>query len=215
MNQTAYSQCELLALACESEAARAKPDRGRSRNRQQARQPAEREPALPNGYVHIRSAIEALMALTRSPGCIKLGDRSRAIPAVWVDVYEEDTMQATALTDYGPPLAPVSELELTINRALNGTTVHCRGRITVETAPSLRAAVQPLFSHGSSLVVLDLINVSYVDSAGLGAIVGLCASAKAASCQLKLMNLNGRVRESLSLARVNELLVDPAFWRTW
>ena len=67
MNQTAYSQCELLALACESEAARAKPDRGRSRNRQQARQPAEREPALPNGYVHIRSAIEALMALTRSP----------------------------------------------------------------------------------------------------------------------------------------------------
>ena len=123
-------------------------------------------------------------------------------------------MQATALTDYSPPLAPVSELEFTINRELNGTTVHCRGRITLETAPSLRAAVQPLFSH-SSTVVLDLINVSYLDSAGLGILVGLCASAKAASCRLKLINFNGRVRESLSLARVNELLIDPAFWRTW
>ncbi len=123
-------------------------------------------------------------------------------------------MQATALTDYSAPLVPVSELELTINRALDGTTVHCRGRITLETVPSLRAMVQPLFTH-SSTVVLDLINVSYADSSGLGTLVGLCASAKAAGCRLKLINLNGRVRESLNLARVNELLVDPAFWRTW
>ena len=123
-------------------------------------------------------------------------------------------MQAPALTDYRLPLVAVSELELTISRALNGTTVHCRGRITLETASSLRATVKPLFSN-SNIVVLDLINVSYLDSAGLGTLVGLCASAKAASCQLKLINLNGRVRESLSLARVNELLVDPAFWRTW
>jgi len=40
----------------------------------------DREPALPPGYVHIRSAIQALIALTGSPGCTKLGDRSRAIP---------------------------------------------------------------------------------------------------------------------------------------
>jgi len=123
-------------------------------------------------------------------------------------------MQAPALTNYRPPLLSVPELELTINRALNGTTVHCRGRVTLETASSLGATVKPLFSQ-SSTVVLDLINVSHVDSAGLGTLVGLCASAKAASCRLKLINLNGRVRESLSLARVNELLIDPAFWRTW
>lgn len=123
-------------------------------------------------------------------------------------------MQFPVLTDYRPPLAPVSELELTIKRALNDTTVHCRGRITLETVPSLRAAVQPLFSHGRT-VVLDLINVSYMDSSGVGAVVGLCAAAKRANCQLKLINLNGCVRESLSLARVNELLAVPAFWRTW
>jgi anti-sigma B factor antagonist len=136
-------------------------------------------------------------------------------------------MQATVITNYGRPLetqdrpdstptnpVPVSELCLTINRTPTETTVHCRGRITLETAQSLRATVKPLFSD-SDTVVLDLINVSYMDSSGLGTIVGLCASAKAANCELKLINLNRRLKESLSIARLNELLVDPAFWRTW
>jgi anti-sigma B factor antagonist len=134
-------------------------------------------------------------------------------------------MQPTAINNYGRPLetqdrpdstphVPVSELCLTINRTPTETTVHCGGRITMETAQSLRATVQPLFSD-STTVVLDLINVGYVDSSGLGAIVGLCTSAKAANCELKLVNLNRRLKESLNMARVNELLVDPAFWRTW
>ncbi len=134
-------------------------------------------------------------------------------------------MQTEVITNYGRPLetqdrpdstphVPVSELSLTINKTPTDTTVHCRGRITLETAPSLRATVNPLFSD-STTVVLDLINVGYVDSSGLGAIIGLCSSAKAANCELKLINLNRRLRESLNMARLNELLVDPAFWRTW
>ena len=109
---------------------------------------------------------------------------------------------------------PISERCLTINRTPTKAAVHCTGRITSDTARSLRATVQPLFSHGQT-VVLDLTNVSYMDSSGLGTIVALCASAKAANCQLKLINLNRRLKESLSIARLNELLVDPAFWRTW
>jgi anti-sigma B factor antagonist len=84
----------------------------------------------------------------------------------------------------------------------------------LETARSLRATVNPLFSD-SNTVLLNLINVGYIDSSGLGTIVGLCTSAKAANCELKLVNLNRRLKESLSMARLNELLVDPAFWRTW
>ncbi|HVP51806.1 MAG TPA: STAS domain-containing protein [Terriglobales bacterium] len=127
----------------------------------------DREPVLPRGYVHIRSAVQALMS--GSP-------RSGRIP--------------------------------------NKTTVHCTGRLTSETAGSLRATIEPLFSDRNT-VVLDLTHVTAMDSAGLGNIVSLGASAKAANCRLKLANLNRRLKELLNIARLNELLVDPAFWRTW
>jgi anti-anti-sigma factor len=107
----------------------------------------------------------------------------------------------------------ISELCPTINRTPTKTTVHCGGRITSDTTQSLRATFKPLFSD-SKTVVLDLTHVGGMDSSGLGTIVGLCASAKAANCQLKLINLNQRLKESLSIARLNEVLVDPAFWRT-
>jgi anti-anti-sigma factor len=46
------------------------------------------------------------------------------------------------------------------------------GKITSNTIQSLKATVKPRFSE-SKTIVLDLTNVSYLDSSGLGAIVGL------------------------------------------
>jgi anti-sigma B factor antagonist len=51
-------------------------------------------------------------------------------------------------------------------------------------------------------LVLDLTNVSYVDSSGLGAIVGLYVSAKRTSCKLRLINLSQRVKELFSVTRL-------------
>jgi anti-anti-sigma factor len=126
---------------------------------------AEREPVLPNGYVHIRSAIQALMGAGRRIG--------------WTPAK---------------------------------ATVHCAGRITSDTAQSLGTTVKRLFS-ASDTVELDLTKVSYIDASGLGAIVSLGAAAKAANCRLKLINLNRRLKESLGMARLNEVLADAAFWR--
>jgi len=56
--------------------------------------------------------------------------------------------------------------------------------------------------------VLDLTNVSYMDSSGLGAIVGLYVSAKAASSQLKLINLNQRLKELFSITRLGQVMAE-------
>jgi len=68
MKQTAYSQFELLALPYRkwrlSEREETVGEAGRDGKPGKR---ADRDPALPNGYVHIQSAIQALMALTRSP----------------------------------------------------------------------------------------------------------------------------------------------------
>ena len=82
--------------------------------------------------------------------------------------------------------------------------VHCTGKITSNTTQSLRATVKPLFSE-SETVVLDLTNVSYLDSSGLGAIVGLYVSAKTAKSQLKLINLNRQLKELFSITRLGSI----------
>ena len=102
---------------------------------------------------------------------------------------------------------PASDLNLTTDRTATEIIVHCSGKITSSTIQSLKATVKPLFSE-SKAVALDLTNVSYLDSSGLGAIVGLYVSAKTAQSQLKLINLNERLKELFSLTRLGQFLAE-------
>jgi anti-anti-sigma factor len=58
--------------------------------------------------------------------------------------------------------------------------------------------------------VLDFTGVNYLDSSGLGMIVGLYISSKRGGCQLKLINLSPRVKELLSMTRLFEVLESHA-----
>jgi len=104
-----------------------------------------------------------------------------------------------------------TQLDITTDRTPSESTVHCAGEITSGTAELLRKTVKPLLSQGTR-VALDLANVSYMDSSGLGTIVGLYASAKAASCELKLVNLNGRLKDVLTITHLDTLMTDSTFW---
>jgi len=102
---------------------------------------------------------------------------------------------------------PVSELSLTTDSTPTETIVHCAGKITSNTTQSLKTMVKPLFSE-SKTVVLDLTNVSYLDSSGLGALVGLFVSAKTANSQLRLINLNQHLKELFSITRLGQFLAE-------
>jgi anti-anti-sigma factor len=102
---------------------------------------------------------------------------------------------------------PTSDLNLTTDSAATEIIVHCTGKITANTIHSLKATIKPLFLE-SETVTLDLTNVSYLDSSGLGAIVGLYVSAKTAKSQLKLINLNERLKELFSITRLGQFLTE-------
>ena len=102
---------------------------------------------------------------------------------------------------------PASELGFTTEKTPTETIVHCTGKITSDTSQSLKTTVKPLFSD-SKIVVLDLTNVSYLDSSGLGAIIGLYVSAKTAKSKLKLINLNHRLKELFSITRLGQFLAE-------
>ena len=100
---------------------------------------------------------------------------------------------------------PLPRLDLATDKTPTETIVHCTGRITSDTAQSLKTTVKPLLSE-SKTIVLDLMNVNYMDSSGLGTIVGLYVSAKNAHCELKLTNLNKLVKDLFSITRLGELM---------
>ncbi|HEY4951595.1 MAG TPA: STAS domain-containing protein [Candidatus Acidoferrales bacterium] len=89
---------------------------------------------------------------------------------------------------------PSPQLKLDVEKTSVETTVRCTGRITSTTAESLKSTVRPLIPDAKRIVI-DLTNVSFLDSSGLGTIVGFWVSAKKANCQLKLANANQRIMD--------------------
>ena len=84
------------------------------------------------------------------------------------------------------------------------TVVHCSGKINSATSALLSSTARNLMLETKTLV-LDLTNVSYMDSSGLGSIMAIYVSAKRTNCKLKLINLNQRVKELFSITRLAPL----------
>jgi anti-anti-sigma factor len=100
---------------------------------------------------------------------------------------------------------PVSTLTLVTEKTPTESTIRCSGKITMENADQLRDTARKLIAESKRLV-LDFSDVSYLDSSGLGMIVGVYISAKKARCQLKVINLNPRVKEIFTLTRLEDAL---------
>jgi anti-sigma B factor antagonist len=95
---------------------------------------------------------------------------------------------------------PARALKLEVYAWEDATVVSCSGRLTSETGPELKAEVKRLIPN-KRRIVLDLTQLSYMDSSGLGAIVGLYVSCRN-SGGLELINLSPRIRELLGITNV-------------
>jgi anti-anti-sigma factor len=51
-------------------------------------------------------------------------------------------------------------------------------------------------------VVLDLNDVVFMDSSGLGALIGVYVTAKNARCELQLINLSKKIRDLLGMTNL-------------
>jgi anti-sigma B factor antagonist len=85
------------------------------------------------------------------------------------------------------------------------TTVKCHGDLVSETSSELKEMVRPLIPLGGRIVI-DLAEVIYLDSSGLGALVGLKASAiKQGLCILELASVTPRVLELLRITHLTQM----------
>jgi anti-anti-sigma factor len=74
------------------------------------------------------------------------------------------------------------------------------GRLTAAFRIQLREDVRPIIEAGRTKIVLNLSRLTYIDSAGLGALVGLLKATREAGGQFKLCQLTSKVSALLETA---------------
>jgi len=89
-------------------------------------------------------------------------------------------------------------------RELDGVTIlDLSGRITLgEGSVQLRDAIRDLISKGSKSILLNLGDVNYIDSSGLGELVSAFTTAKNQNADVKLLNLTKKVKDVLQVTKL-------------
>jgi anti-sigma B factor antagonist len=89
-------------------------------------------------------------------------------------------------------------------RQLDGVDiVDCSGRITLgEGSVILRDTVKDLLAKGRKKILLNLGEVNYIDSSGIGELVSAYTTAKNQGGELKLLNLTKKVHDLLQITKL-------------
>lgn len=80
------------------------------------------------------------------------------------------------------------------------------GQLSAMSAEQLREAVAGALEHRRSRIVLDLGGVDFIDSSGLGAVIGGLKSARQAGGDLRIVNAGAQVMMILRLTNLDQIL---------
>ncbi len=91
-------------------------------------------------------------------------------------------------------------------RVGNVVIVDLNGKITLgENTGILRDELRSLLAQGSKQIVLNMAGVSYVDSAGLGELVGAYTTATNQGGSVKMLNMQGKMKDLLQITKLHTI----------
>lgn len=97
----------------------------------------------------------------------------------------------------------MSELKITERQVGDVTILDLEGKITIgEGSVALRTAVRRLLSEGKKKILLNLEDVSYIDSSGIGELVSSFTTVSKDGGSLKLLNLTHKVQDLLAITKL-------------
>ena len=80
------------------------------------------------------------------------------------------------------------------------------GRLNMVAAPQLKKVADDVVANGRARIVVDLSGVSFMDSSGLGALIGGLKSARQASGDLRIAGATEQVLAVLQLTNLDRIL---------
>ena len=97
-------------------------------------------------------------------------------------------------------------MKVETNAATGAAVIRPQGRLTMVTAPQLRAAVAEAVSSGRSRIVVDLSDCEFIDSSGIGAVIGGLKIARLAGGDLRIAAPGEQVTMVLQLTNLDRVL---------
>ena len=97
----------------------------------------------------------------------------------------------------------VISLKIDTREVANVAILDVKGRIVLgEEIGELRGAVRSLVADGKKKIILNLADVDYLDSSGVGELVGCFTTVRNAGGELKLLNLSQKVHDVLHVTKL-------------
>ena len=97
-------------------------------------------------------------------------------------------------------------LNAKVRRVGDVAIVDLSGKITLgENTGILRDELRSLLSQGTKNIILNMGAVTYVDSAGLGELVGAYTTATNQGGSVKLLNLQGKMKDLMQITKLHTI----------
>jgi anti-sigma B factor antagonist len=97
------------------------------------------------------------------------------------------------------------DLEIADTDAAGWTVVRASGEIDVATAPTMRERLAQIYEEGTTRLVVDLEDVAFLDSTGLGVLVGALRRAREAGGDVRLVCTNHRIVKVFEATGLHEV----------
>lgn len=88
------------------------------------------------------------------------------------------------------------------------TVVDVRGRVTLMEGEAIHELLLEILGEGRRKILLNLRDVSYLDSSGLGSLVRCLLTSRKHAAELKAVDLTPRTRDIFKLANLDMVLAD-------
>jgi anti-sigma B factor antagonist len=104
------------------------------------------------------------------------------------------------------------ELKITVANNSNRSTVRLEGSCDLATAPALRQTLQGMVPPDVQTVVLDVTELEFIDSTGLGVVLGAMRRLREGGGSLSIAGARGLVKRVLEITDLDKVipLVDAA-----
>jgi anti-sigma B factor antagonist len=94
-------------------------------------------------------------------------------------------------------------VKLTTRQVGEVTVIDAAGRITLgEGSSTFRDTIKEMVNGGQKKIILNLAEVSYIDSSGIGELVSGFTTVSNAGGSLKLLNLTKRIHDLLQITKL-------------
>jgi anti-sigma B factor antagonist len=97
----------------------------------------------------------------------------------------------------------MAELNISERQAGDVTILDLSGKVTIgEGSVALRTTIRRLLGEGKKKILLNLGNVGYIDSSGIGELVSSFTAVNKEDGSLKLLNLTQKIQDLLAITKL-------------